>query len=60
MNSFEKNKIITAILVTVLVVFGIGKISYIIFDKHKTYIVAYKVEASEGEALPASAESSVI
>ena len=59
MNSFEINKIITAILVTVLVVFGIGKISDIIFDKDKTDIVAYKVEAPEGEALQASAESSV-
>ena len=39
MNSFEINKIITAILVTVLVVFGIGKISDIIFDKDKTIIV---------------------
>ena len=59
MNSFEINKIITAILVTVLVVFGIGKISDIIFDKDKTDIVAYKVEAPEGEALQASTESSV-
>ncbi len=59
MNSFEINKIITAILVTVLVVFGIGKISDIIFDKDKTDIVAYRVEAPEGEALQASAESSV-
>ena len=59
MNSFEINKIITAILVTILVVFGIGKISDIIFDKDKTDIVAYKVEAPEGEALQASAESSV-
>ena len=59
MNSFEINKIITAVLVTVLVVFGIGKISDIIFDKDKTDIVAYKVEAPEGEALQASAESSV-
>ena len=59
MNSFEINKIVTAILVTVLVVFGIGKISDIIFDKDKTDIVAYKVEAPEGEALQASAESSV-
>ena len=33
MNSFEINKIITAILVTILVVFGIGKISDVIFDK---------------------------
>ena len=31
MNSFEINKIITAILVTILVVFGIGKISDAIF-----------------------------
>ena len=56
MNSFEINKIITAILVTVLVVFGIGKISDIIFDKD---IVAYKVEAPEGLAVQASTESSV-
>ena len=40
-------------------VFGIGKISDIIFDKDKTDVVAYKVEAPEGEALQASAESSV-
>ena len=48
MNSFEINKIITAILVTILVVFGIGKISDIIFDKDDKNIVAYKVEAPEG------------
>ena len=59
MNSFEINKIITAILVTILVVFGIGKISDIIFDKNDKNIVAYKVEAPEGEAVQASAESSV-
>ena len=59
MNSFEINKIITAILVTVLVVFGIGKISNIIFDKDDKNIVAYKVEAPEGTAVQASTESSV-
>ena len=48
MNSFEINKIITAILLTILVVFGIGKISDIIFDKDEKNIVAYKVEAPEG------------
>tara|TARA_B100001741_G_C16354469_1_gene505636 strand:+ start:9 stop:539 length:531 start_codon:yes stop_codon:yes gene_type:complete len=48
MNSFEINKIITAILVTILVIFGIGKISNIIFDKDLENIVAYKVEAPEG------------
>ena len=55
MNSFEINKIITAILVTILVVFGIGKISDIIFDKDDKNIVAYKVEAPEGTPGEASA-----
>ena len=59
MNSFEINKIITAILITILVVFGIGKISDIIFNKDDKNIVAYKVEAPEGEVVQASAESSI-
>tara|TARA_B000000460_G_C21445804_1_gene361506 strand:+ start:219 stop:746 length:528 start_codon:yes stop_codon:yes gene_type:complete len=59
MNSFEINKIVTAILVTVLVVYGIGKISNIIFDKESKSVVAYKVEAPEGLAVQASAETSV-
>ena len=59
MNSFEINKIITAILLTILVVFGIGKISDIIFDKDIKDIVAYKVDAPEGLEVKASAESSV-
>ena len=59
MNSFEINKIIAAILVTILVVFGIGKISNIIFDKEDKNIVAYKVEAPEGSAVQASTEASV-
>ena len=60
MNSFEINKIFTAILVTLLVVFGIGKISNIIFDKDDENIVAYKVEAPEGTSGEANAaETSV-
>ena len=59
MNSFEINKIITAILVTVLLVFGIGKISDVIFDKDDKNIVAYKVEAPEDTAVQTSAETSV-
>ena len=59
MNSFEINKIITAILLTILVVFGIGKISDIIFDKDDKDIVAYKVEAPEGQAVQASTESAI-
>ena len=59
MNSFEINKFITAFLLTILVVFGIGKISDIIFDKDIKDIVAYKVDAPEGMEVKASAESSV-
>ena len=44
MNSFEINKIITAILVTVLVVFGIGKISDIIFNNSYNMIVIKKLK----------------
>ena len=44
MDSFEINKIIAAILVTVLFVFGIGKISDIIFHVNKPDIKGYKVE----------------
>jgi len=58
MNSFEVNKIVAAILVTILIVFGIGKISDIIFKVKNKNMVAYKVEAPEG-ALVSSTESSV-
>jgi len=44
MDSFEVNKIIAAILVTVLLIFGIGKISDIIFHVEKPNIQGYKVE----------------
>ena len=47
MNSFEIQKIISAILITVLVVFGIGKISDFIFNGEENTIVAYKVDATE-------------
>ena len=59
MNSFEINKIVAAILVTILVVFGIGKISDIIFDKNKEKIVAYKVEAPESLTKQVSTEATV-
>ena len=56
MNSFEIQKIISAILITILVVFGIGKISDIIFDKDlENNVVAYKVEAPEGKSSEANA-----
>ncbi len=59
MNSFEINKIITAILFTVLIIYGIGKISDVIFDVKEQNIVAYKVETPEGSAVQASSKSSI-
>tara|TARA_Y100000590_G_C15543868_1_gene948048 strand:- start:586 stop:1113 length:528 start_codon:yes stop_codon:yes gene_type:complete len=57
MNSFEINKIFAAILITVLVVFGISKISNMIFDKEQSDVVAYKVEAPEGSVVQAKSET---
>ena len=44
MNPLENNKLIAAVLVTVIVVFGIGKLSDIIFEVKKPDIKGYKVE----------------
>ena len=46
MDSFEINKIVAAILVVFLFIFGIGKISDIIFHVEKPNTSAYKVEVS--------------
>ena len=61
MDSFEINKIIAAVLVTVLLIFGIGKISDIIYHVEKPKIEGYKVEvnASSTTATLASAEAQV-
>ena len=56
---FEINKLVAAILVTVLIVFGIGKISDIIFKMNETGIVAYKVEEPARSSSEAKAESSL-
>ena len=56
---FEINKLVAAILVTVLIVFGIGKISDIIFKVNETGIVAYKVEEPARSSSEAKAESSL-
>ena len=57
---FEINKIIVAVLVTILVVFGIGKVSDLIFQTEKN-VVAYKVEVSTENttATTVSSETSV-
>ena len=47
MDSFEINKIIAAIIITVLIVFGIGKISDFMFKVEQPSVAAYKVEATD-------------
>ena len=54
MDSFEINKIITAVLVVFLVIFGIGKISDIVFHVEKPNTSAYKVEFAEVDQNKAS------
>ena len=61
MDSFEINKIIAAVLVTVLLIFGIGKISDLVFHIEKPDVQGYKVEIKVGDAtdVQASAENQV-
>ena len=57
MDSFEINKLITAILLVVLLVFGVGKISDVIFEVKKPDIDGYKVEIKVADASKAIANS---
>ena len=61
MDSFEINKIITAVLLVVLVIFGVGKISDLVFEVKKPDIDGYKVEVNiEGATITqASSESQI-
>ena len=59
MNSFEINKIITAVIITILIVVVINKASDFIFKLDSEKIVAYKVEAPEGSALQEKSEQIV-
>ena len=54
MDGFELNKIIAAILATVVLVFGINKVSDIIFTADKPQQSAYKVEKIEPSLTSAS------
>ena len=47
MDSFEINKIIVAVLIVVLLVFGIGKVSDIIFHVEKPKTPGYTVEVEQ-------------
>ena len=57
MDSFEINKIIAAIIITVLIVFGIGKISDFMFKVEQPSVAAYKVEATDVDGLVSSAST---
>ena len=46
MDSFEINKIVAALIVVFLLIFGIGKVSDIVFHVEKPSSSAYKVEMS--------------
>ena len=44
MDSFEINKIIAAVLLTALIIIGIGKFTDILFFVEKPKVSAYKIE----------------
>ena len=58
MDSFEINKIIAAVLLTALIIIGIGKFTDILFHVEKPKESAYKIEGLEVVATNASADSS--
>ena len=60
MDSFEINKLVAAVLVVFLVVFGIGKVSDIVFHVEKPNKSAYKVEISTASVTSASSSSQMI
>ncbi len=57
MDSFEINKIITAVLLVVFLVFGVGKISDVIFEVKKPDVEGYKVEIKVGDATATQAST---
>ena len=57
MDSFEINKIIAAVLITVLIIFGIGKIADIVFHIKKPDVQGYKVEVNVGSTSASQASA---
>jgi len=57
MDSFEINKIIAAVLLTALIIIGIGKFTDILFHVEKPKVSAYKIEGLEVAATNASSDS---
>ena len=60
MDSFEINKIVAAIIIVFLVIFGIGKISDIVFHVEKPNTSAYKIEISTASNTQSSKTSQTI
>ena len=58
MDSFELNKIIAAVLLTALIVIGIGKFTDILFHVEKPKQTAYKVEGLEVASTSSTTETS--
>ena len=58
MDSFELNKIIGAILLTALIIIGIGKFTDVLFHVEKPEQSAYKVEGLEVATSSSSVETS--
>ena len=56
MDSFELNKIIGAVLLTALIIIGIGKFTDILFHVEKPKESAYKVEGLEVASTTASGQ----
>ena len=54
MDSFELNKIIAAVLLTALIIIGIGKFTDVIFHVEKPKESAYKIEGLEVASSSAS------
>ena len=57
MDSFELNKIIAAVLLTALIVIGIGKFTDILFHVEKPKESAYKIEGMEVASSSGSSET---
>ena len=60
MDSFEINKIIAAILLTALIIIGIGKFTDVLFHVEKPKESAYKIEGLEVAAANDSTDSSEV
>ena len=60
MDSFEINKIIAAVLLTVLIIIGIGKFTDILFHVEKPKESAYKIEGLGKNLIPSATDFSVV